>query len=84
MPCEAWQSWHVGASGRIVGIEQSPDMIAKARRRVAFEIDFHPFPGTLLALASGTALLVLATGLAGSLPALRVRPVVYLREVTQE
>jgi demethylmenaquinone methyltransferase/2-methoxy-6-polyprenyl-1,4-benzoquinol methylase len=25
----------VGASGRIVGIEQSPDMIAKARRRVA-------------------------------------------------
>ena len=52
--------------------------------RFAFRIDFHPFPGTLLLLAGGTALLVLATGLAGSLPALRVRPAVYLREVTQE
>ena len=52
--------------------------------RFAFEIDFHPFFGTLLALAGGTALLVLATGLAGSFPALRVRPVVFLREVTQE
>ena len=52
--------------------------------RHAFTIDFHPFPGPLLALAGGTALVVLATGLAGSLPALRVRPVLFLREVTQE
>ncbi len=52
--------------------------------RHAFKIDFHPFAGTLLAMAGGTALLVLATGLAGSLPALRVRPAVFLREVTQE
>lgn len=52
--------------------------------RFSFDIDFHPFPGALLPLAGGTTLLVLATGLAGSLPALRVRPVVYLRSVAQE
>lgn len=52
--------------------------------RFGFRIDFHPFPGALLATAGGTALVVLATGLAGSLPALRVRPAVFLREVTPE
>jgi putative ABC transport system permease protein len=52
--------------------------------RFSFDIDFHPFLSAILPLAGGTALLVLATGLAGSLPALRVRPVVYLRAVTQE
>ncbi len=52
--------------------------------RQAFRIDFHAFPGTLGALASAVALLVLATGVAGTVPALRKKPVVYLREVAPE
>jgi putative ABC transport system permease protein len=47
-------------------------------------IDFHPLPLALAGAGAVTALLVVATGLAGSLPALRARPAVFLREAAED
>ncbi len=49
-----------------------------------FNIDFRPFSADLGVTAVAAVLLVVASGLIGSVPALVKRPIVFLREVTTE
>jgi len=49
-----------------------------------FNIDFRPFIADLGVTAAAVALLVVAAGLIGSVPALVKRPIVFLREVATE
>jgi putative ABC transport system permease protein len=52
--------------------------------KTMLDIPYQPFPGTSLIMTAASLLTIVTIGLMASTPILRQRPVVYLREQTEE
>jgi len=71
-----------GVSGLLaLGLAQTASWIVCTR---VLDVAWHPFPAVSIALVAATVALVVAVGLGASLSIIRKKPVVFLREQTEE